>query len=510
MPELAVPDSPNLRDGVRFVRELERRLERFDRAILEADWDLFSGRSSKGSEPWQLARGRLLSNGEILSWVRRARTVPWPALFARRLELLERVLVDARVEQHPEVVRRRAALQRAIVVFRPRWNGRRVERSEIYRVVETDPDPERRRRAAYALEPLYRPLEDRLRGLVRLRNELARREGFPSFAAMRLGFEGVSVARLKELARAAVAPTRRVARWLRDRAVDRLGTWHPWDLSFALGQAAPLTDRAFPRTGILPTVFRAIRGWAFPVDRYRFRLAFHDIPMGGLTLAPNPPRDVRILVHPQGGWQAYRVMFHEVGHAVHSAAIRAPRHLLRWHENYPSFGGLHEGIGGFFEEIPRDPRWLADRPGVSRSAAESFAEVRRNTDLFGAARVATWMHTELALYERPDRDPQPEVTRLERRLFGYDDFEPLSFVDSFFVDSPVYAPNYLLADLFHYQLAARIRELFGAPLWPNRRVGPWLTREWFRHGSRFDWLPRIEEVSGRPFGAEAFAEAFRS
>jgi len=93
-------------------------------------------------------------------------------------------------------------------------------------------------------------------------------------------------------------------------------------------------------------------------------------------------------------------------------------------------------------------------------------------------------------------------------LFGYGDYPRRSFVDPFYVESPMYSANYLLATLVHYQLAATLRDLFGEPLWPNRRVGPWLTRKWFAPGSLYDWVPRIKQVTGRPFGARAFAGAF--
>ncbi len=201
------------------------------------------------------------------------------------------------------------------------------------------------------------------------------------------------------------------------------------------------------------------------------------------------------------------ILFHEVGHAVHSASIRAPRHLLRWHENVPGFGGFHEGIGSLFEEIPSTETWLVKDMGVPPPAASAFAAQRRERELWGAGSLVTWIALEQALYRDPGRDPMPAFQRKERDLFGYDEHPPLSFVDPFWIDTPVYAPNYLFAKLFHHQLAGLLRQRFGEPLWPNRRVGPYLAREWFSPGSRVDWLPRLEEQTGERFGAAAFRAA---
>ena len=510
MARLLVPSSPDPRESRRFLRELEGRLERLDRAILVAEWDLFTGRSRAGAERWNLRRSKLLSDERLLPWVRSSLRRGGPMPVHRRFELLERVLLDAQVEQHPEVVRLRSELQRRIAEYRPRWKGRRADRTVVQKALRESPNSEERRRAFYALEELHRPLQEPLRSLIRLRNERARTLGFRSFAEMRLGFDNITPARLEELAQQVVAPARVRVRRLREGFQDRTGQaeWHPWDLWFAQEQRTPLPDRCFPRGPMLRRIFQAVGKWGFRTDRMRFHVVFHDVPVGGLTLAPDPPQDVRILVHPVSDWLAYVVMFHEVGHAVHSASIRAPRHLLRWHENIPGFGPFHEGIGTLFEDIPTEEAWLASVPGLGARRAHDFAEATREDNAVNGGGHATWMRVEQALYRNPERDPVDDLRRFQRRVFDYDDYSPLSFVDSFFVDSPIYSPCYLLALLFSYQLRDRMREICGEPFWPNPKVGPWLRREWFADGSLHDWVPRLRELTGRPFGAEAFLRQF--
>jgi hypothetical protein len=418
--------------------------------------------------------------------------------------------VDTQVEQHPEVVRARSALERRAVAFRPIWKGKRVNRAVIARTIREDPDPANRRRAYYALDPLYRPMEGALRDLVRIRNERSRALGYRTFAELRLGHQGLTPARIEALGEAVTRPASAHLRSMADRARsdDPAAGWHPWDLRYQQHLRASLPTALFPLPSMLPTILRAVRAWGFRTERMRFRVVFHDLTAGGLTLAPDPPRDVRILVHPQPGWHAYRVMFHEVGHAVQSASIRAPRHLLRWHENVPGFGGFHEGIGHLFEEVASSERWLSTQRGISPEQARAFATVYRDDDLVGAANLTHWIRIEQALYRNPERDPMPEAHRFERRLYGYDDYPPRTFADSFYIDAPSYAPNYLLATLFQYQLAGALRERFGEPLWPNPRVGPWLTTEWFAPGSLYDWVPRIRELTGHEFGARDFQDAF--
>ena len=508
MPSLRPPIGSNPKDGGRFVQKLEAQLEKLDHAILVAEWNLQIGRSSIGSAPLQLKRATLLADDRLLPWVQAARQRDWPFLLRRRLELLERILLDVQVEQHSEIVQIRSDLQSRIISFRPTWNGRKVNRAVVFRAGRLSPREAVRRRAYYAFESLYRPLEDSLRQLIRMRNGRARDFGFRTFAEMRLGFQGLTPGRLEELSKSAADLARGHVRAVLARFEDATGQsgWHPWDFSYARQRRVPLPDRLFPRQQMYPRILKAIQEWGFRADRMRFRVVFHDTPFGGLTLAPDPPRDVRILVHPQGGWLSYAIMFHEVGHAVHSASIRAPRHVLRWHENIPGFGAFHEGIGTVFEGIPSNVHWLSMQPGVGAKRAEEFAGLAKADAVLDAGWHACWLRIEQELYRRPDRDPMPEVQRFERRTFGYDDYAPLSFIDPFFVEDPTYCSNYLLAILFKDQLTRALRNLYGDPVWPNRKVGPWLTRTWFAPGSIYDWLPRIQEITGQPFGAQAFRD----
>ncbi len=414
------------------------------------------------------------------------------------------------MEQSPEIVRLRSEMTERIVRFRPRWKGRRVNRADVSEVIRKSPSESDRRKAFYTLEPLHRPFESRLQELATLRNERARALGYRTMSAMRHSFDHLTPERVRSFAEAATRLARPHLRELRDRFRESTSQsgWHPWDFLYARELQAPLPDRWFPRREMISRILRSVQQWGIHTGRMRFRVVYHDNPFGGLTLAPDPPKDVRILVHPQGGWTRYMILFHEVGHAVQSASIRTPGHLLRWHENIPGFGAYHEGIGGLFEDIPSNVEWLRSMPRVERERAEEFARQQRDANLIWAAWHACWIRAEQLLYERPDRDPAPVVQRFERTVFGYDDYPRRSFVDTFFVDSPIYAPNYLLAILFGRQLSRTLRDLFGEPLWPNPQVGPWLVRNWFAPGSYIDWVPRLKELTGRPFGSEAFAREF--
>ncbi|MGC2035300.1 MAG: hypothetical protein WA761_07655 [Thermoplasmata archaeon] len=489
-----------------FLRRTEARLTMLDHGIALADWRLFTGRSSSGSLSWQLGRNEWLSDPALLEFARGAQGTVRGSLLRRRMELLERVVVESQIEQYPPIARARARLQRRITAYRPRWKGRRVDRAEIDTVLRRDPDRAEREKAFYAEQPLYGPLENELRRLVHARNDRARDLGFRSYPAYKLGYEGLTVERLFELMETALTGASRRLREVRARFQERTGLteWLPWDLPFLHEAEGGLPDPAFPALDLVPAVLEGVRGWGFRPSQLKFRIDEHDLPFGGMEIAVHPPKDVRIIVHPKSGWLWYMVLFHEVGHGIHSRSARASSHLLRGHESVLGFQGLVEGIGGLFEELPGSAEWLTTRPGLDARLVNEFRNRRQETELSRMVSLVGWVRQEIGLYLDPEGDPAAEMLRFQKEMLGFDDFRPLSAADSFTVDSPVYSQSYILAELFDKQILSAVRSQIDGPLWPNPKFAGWLTENWLRYGTRHDWVPRVKEVTGQAFGAEEF------
>ena len=509
-----MPDDvpPRRRPGARaLLREfgrVDRRLGVLDRRIGVADFRMYMGRGDeRASVRAQQERARFLVSPDVEELIRRLGARGAPARLARPGELLRRAVLDARVEQDPRVVRLRTRLQSRIVRYRPRWHGRRVGRAVVYDALRTSNDRDERKAAWLAEEPLRRSLELPLRGLILVRNELARQNGFRNYAELRLDLEGLSARKVRSLGRATLPALRHHVRRLRAEveAQSRLEGWAPWDLRWAVHRRESLDDRLFPGRTMLPVVDRALRAWGFPKSTGRFRIARCDIPFGGLTIAVDAPKDVRVLVHPRGEWEYHMVLFHELGHAIHSASVRPRTHLERTLD--PGFAAFSEGIATVFERVAEDPGWLSSLRGITPAAARSFAAARSSYAAIFAPAYLLGFETELALYERPDRDPGREAAERARQWYGYDEHPVMAWGDPFRVTHPVYVQSYLLAHLFQEQVVQAMRRATGGPLWPNRRAGPWLVRSFLAPGAKFDWLERLRAVTGASLSATPFVRS---
>lgn len=482
------------------LSEVERRLTRIDHALFLREWAFHTGRSRRGSLAIRLERARLLSHPRLVGWCREARGNSLAPLLRRRLELLEKEAVDTQLEHHAPIARLNDEIERKIHAFRPRWKGRRVHPAEIWDLVSKEAHPGRRERGFYANEPLFRNLEPEVRSLIALRNERARVLGFSSYPEARLSLEGLSVADLREFMEPLPSFARRISRTERERS--GLDAWGPWDRMYAQWQEANRLETAFRARDCLVGVRRALRGWGFGAEDLDFRFKRCDTPLAGLAVIGDAPRDVGVIANPRDGYVYYSVLIHEMGHGIHARSVRGSSHLLR------NLGppGYTECVGSLFEEIVSDPAWLRTRPGATPEQVERVRRGSNEETAFHMAELVGEVRSELRLYSSPEADPTTERRAFLKGTLGYDDHDPVSWVDPYHLSPGFYRQSYLLSAIFDAQILAAGLEEVGGDLWPNPEFGRWLKTTWLRPGNRDAWVPKVERVSGMALNPARYVE----
>ena len=492
-----------------FLAKIEDRLSKLDHALNLELWNESLGRSGARVGACERRRRDLLALPGLREWAHGVRDRGAPGLVARRLELLERMSLDALLEQGPEISRLRNRLRSRMYRFRPRVAGRKVSGADIFDHLWKDPNRAHRKEAFYCQDSLFRLLEPSVRELVETRNETARELGFRGFAEARLALEGLSCTDLADLLDGLpLGRLRTLARHRRERYHEktRFEEWYPWDETFLPSLESPVDDRAFPQEGMLESVLAGLRQWGISRGAFGFKLTRGPNPFVGNEIAVRTPGDVRILVDLRGGHTNYGILFHEIGHAIHSRSVRAPTHLLRCHEFSASYSSLNEGIGGVFEKIASQENWLLTRSGISRQGVRALRASSAEGMATRLVELAAVVKGELALYRNPKADVGGILSRTLNGILGFDDYAPRSWVDGFYLDTPLYNKSYLLATFFSSQiLQAAVRDLGGEP-WPNARMGPWLTERILAPGAIDDWIPRLQRATGRALDSGPFFE----
>lgn len=196
-----------------------------------------------------------------------------------------------------------------------------------------------------------------------------------------------------------------------------------------------------------------------------------------LTLAVDPPHDVRVSLWPLQGALAQGAVLHEVGHALRAVSIRERRFELVALGN-PSFD---EGSAALFGELVEDPHWL-QKVGASfegtTAEPDSMLRCRR---LFRIRRAAGLFLFELEL-RRQSSVPFSQA----RALYGARMTRALGISHAPDDTARAYAAlgelfgtaDLLRSGLITLQLRAQLERRFGKRWWEQSETGRYLQTLW--------------------------------
>ena len=388
--------------------------------------------------------------------------------------------------------------------------------------------PHERRAAWEAGKQIGAEVGDDVRQLARLRNDAAHALGFRDHFALALATSELDEPRLfatlREVDELTAAPFRRVEGQGRRSARDAI-------------RRRPQRSRTLaPRRPVLPGPASIRRRRSRSVLRERRpRGTDHAarIKASASTPTRSLPRsdlyardgknqhafcihidregDVRVLcnVEPNERWAD--TMLHEFGHAVYDRDLDP---ALPWLLREPAHALTTEGIAMMFGRLVRDPVWLRDVAGIDAADVDALAPhlaaAQRASLLVFARWVLVVTHFEQQLYANPDADLDTiwwdlvERFQFVRRPEGRHAPDWAAKIHLAVV--PVYYQNYLYGEMFASQLMERLTNGAGS-LVDRVTVGTQLHDTVFRPAAGRRWDALIEDATGAPLGAAAFARA---
>lgn len=462
-------------------------------------------------------------------------------LLARTLEVM---YLEFQGNQIPAALRRvlvegASELEQAFNTSRAQVDGKAVTANEIRSVLSTSDDSAVRRKHWEASKAIGPQIAERLRALVKRRNEAARALGFADYYEMQLVLSEQQpaqvVAIFDELDAITAEPFAAMKAALDARLAKRFGVavaeLAPWHYSDTFFQDSPGVegldlDAAFaeldPRvvcTGFfegigLPVVTEILERSDLYEREGKVEHAFcADIDRKG---------DVRVLCNLKSDERWTGTLLHELGHGVYDAHINTELPFLL---HSPAHPFTTEGVAELFGTLTRDPAWLAHHttlPPETREHLTSLAQQESRMDKLIFARWSLVMvHFERALYADPEQDLQALWWSLVERYQGLRRPTPAEgradwATKIHVVIVPAYYHNYMLGRMFAAQLRGKLAEAVPQALEGGRlsmsghpEVGRFLQEQVFAPGLRYRWDELVVRATGAPLGAKAFAASLR-
>ncbi|MGP0065345.1 MAG: M2 family metallopeptidase [Isosphaeraceae bacterium] len=456
-------------------------------------------------------------------------------IVSRQIAVLYLIYLEKQVD--PELLRaitaKANAIEKAFNAYRADVGGKKLTDSEVRKVLKESRNSADRKavwEGSKAVGPL---VEADLKALVKLRNQAAKKLGFPDYHAMQLSLNEQSQEQVLKLFDDLDALTRDPFRKLKleidARLADQSGVvptdlrpWHYHDPFFQESPAifAADFDSVYARLDILKLCRDFYAGIGLPIDDVIARSDLYEKPgksPHAFCTDIDREGDVRVLANivPNEYWMG--TMLHELGHSVYSSrniprdvpyVLRSEAHIL-----------TTEGIAMLFERFSKDADWLLAM-GVDVPDPAAFdkagARMQRAKLLVFSRWAQVMFRFEKALYDNPEQDLNTlwwdivERYQLVHRPEGRNAPDYASKIHV--VSAPAYYHNYLLGQLFADQVLHAIARDALNGIDPSKAnfvgkpaVGDFLKARVFAPGRSLDWNALTRHATGEDLNARAFA-----
>jgi hypothetical protein len=228
----------------------------------------------------------------------------------------------------------------------------------------------------------------------------------------------------------------------------------------------------------------------------------------GQGIAVQIPNDFRVVLAPGIPFES---VLHELGHGLQWVFTDATSPILKGYEWSLGniCGAFSEGMAETTARFSQNPEWqkkyvdssdeelLANKAKI-QSLAPAYLRILMNVFMF-----------EVEFYKDLDQDPDELVQNLQERYLLVD--EPLKtqkrLANMMYVSYPLYAQNYLIADIISWQVHKALEEKFGKDYAFNKGTGPYLKETLWKNGELYTWQMRLVKATGKELDIEGYLRA---
>lgn len=473
----------------------------------------------------------------FLQRVRKSGKVDDP-LLARQLEILYLDFQENQVA--PDLLERMVNLsteiQEAFNQYRGEVGGKKVTDNDIYDMLKSVRDSKLRREAWVAYKKRGELVRDRVLALVRLRNQAARKLGYPDFYQMRLRLIEQDPAEIQRifdtLASQTEQPFRRLMEHINAKLSARYGIQpdelRPWHYEDPFFQEAPAVgkvdlDAWFAGHDPKDVVTAFFRGVGLdPADILeRSDLYEKEGKMPhAYCIDMDREGDVRILANlrPSEKWTS--TLMHEMGHAVYDKFIDPG---LPWLLRQPSHAFTTEAVAELFGRFTRDPLWLKSNLELAADKVDPVADEIRGGLRMSMLIMARWTMVmvafERALYADPDQDLNKLWWDLKKRyqlLTPPEGRDAADWASKIHIAAwPAYYHNYMLGELMASQLLHHLatgvmgkKSIAEVDFTGKQELGAYLKEKIFEPGKLLRWDALLQKATGETLNPKHFADQF--
>ena len=490
------PNVPGQEKLLSFVDEIEQRLETVETNCRKRQWAFYLHAKTSSLLQCERERAALLLDEDIwftvMRWVGElAPTNP----VQRRLTLLGRRLIPARVDCQSDVYELRHQLEKDFLDTLPEVNGEKLPWGKFTALLHTHPSRQYRQHLWQAQAPLSNQLRPAFLELVRRRNRWARQQGYETYIDLVLAPEGLSrdavLERYVDLEEATLDTYKLLLGRIRDRtSSSKLAIW---DISYVPQARLGLSDGASGFNGSAPDVVALIKALGISWDALHFAPEVTErLPCSCFYWPIHAPENVKLALSHQQGWSAYIEIARAFGQALVAGFTQQPSYLLRQHA--PCYSA---GMGAFLARIAADSTWIRRRRLLPESRRARLDQLSYDLLILRLRYLMALSVFEYHIYEMPDGDLDVIWGEVQEAFLLLPNV-PWSgwVVQPEYILRPIHLQYEVIGEIIASQAINYLNQRFGS-LFGNPEVTEFLEQSFYDNGSAHDWVDQVRTATGK-------------
>jgi oligoendopeptidase F len=483
----------------------EQELEQLYAAYWQIQYQLELGDTKASDKEVEGKLRDVINDPAFLKTLKAARfTDP---ILQRRRQLFLEVAADSQISTNAELATRVESIRKDGSAIRYKVGGKLLDRAELDNVLGHSADRDLRRQAWYAQADLTKLTGDRIREVIKMRNALGDRyagQKFSDFMLQRRATNRRDLSNWFEQIKTSTEPEYRalLSRMQRELRVEKI---EPWDLQYYFSTLTPELETRFGIDGTWERTAKVASLLGFDFSRLPVDVRITDITFGGYTMPIWYGKEIKMLVSKHEGILFADTILHESGHALHFSFVQEPTFILK--DNYPP--PMDEGLGQTMSLMLFRPEISTTVYGLSIEEARALRERRRLETNYSMRALMVQSEFELEAYDNPDQELDGLYDRICSKYLDVDCHRSRTWgYDPFYAAIPIYQQNYVLAEMFAYQIHHSIDQKFGRN-W-GRQGGTYLHDKFLIRGGSLTLNQIMQEGTGEGLTAEYLITALKA
>ena len=395
-------------------------------------------------------------------------------------------------------------------------DGKPVSKAEISKIMETEKNPEVRKKAADAKIKSGDLIAEDLVELVKMRNDFAKKKGYDNYFDYMLEENyDIKPKELDKLLTDVANNTKESNKKVMDSVKADLSKAFgvaPEDLrSYHFGYLAGdnpeklVNDEIKSKEEVVDISKKAYAGMGYDVDKLPIKLDLfprENKNTHGFSFPIEAGKDARILANLTNNVSSIDTLMHELGHSVFT--VKTNPNLPYMEQDTTST--MTEAVAMMMGDMPRTESLIKDKVSPETFAKFQKSAAEEDSKFVGSSMAI--IDFERNMYKNPDQDLKQLWKDMSVKYKGRSEQDEATnewATIPHFLSHPAYYQNYFRASLIKAQLYDGLTKKFGN-LTENKDTAKYLDEHIFQYGGSKEDDEILKEVTGKPLTAEAFCE----